>query len=222
MTSLARVSARTVWRPGRLHTRRLSFSYPASRKLDQIVRMQSFARLSPGSCAEVWQTYHNAAQEHSLGWSLSRSRYAHFVHNARRYPMFVFPLLRPEQAGYVSLLAQTQDAKYVLFTYLQEYRDRPDRAQPRLVFTVYDELVADKGLALVRAEVVHHPQIRREDAWRLLHLWQQVYADEDDAQLLRQFYERPREFDYERVVAAAAGVASTCPPPPTFRLRSGC
>ncbi|KAK4532986.1 hypothetical protein CCYA_CCYA14G3843 [Cyanidiococcus yangmingshanensis] len=182
--------------------RGLAFSYPSPRELNQVVHLDKFARQAPADCVTIWSLHHNQ-KPNMLGGALSESEFVTFAQRAAKYPWFVFPLLQsPEGDSFVSLLCQVQDARYVMFTYLQEYRQQLATAQPRIIFTVYDELLAEKRLALVRLENLHESQLKKSDLWRLWCQWRYLYTAErgEGLQLLEDFNERPRSFAFERVL----------------------
>ena len=52
------------------------------------------------------------------------------------------------------LVTQFQD-KSCFMTSLEDFQRDPSTAQPYLVFTMYDELAAEKGMVLVRADICH-------------------------------------------------------------------
>lgn len=181
------------------------FSYPTPRRLDQIVRLDKFAALSAGEAACAWREYH-AHKPGALAAVLPLAEYARFVQRAARYPMFVYPVLRPGGA-FLSLLGEAQGGRHVLFTFLQEYRDKPAAAQPRLLFTLYDELLAEKEMALLRAEIVHQEELSEADAQRVLHMWRRLYTSEDGSEgaaMVRAFHERPGAFSFDRALELAS------------------
>ncbi len=187
------------------YQRRLAFSYPSPRELKQIVHLDKFTRQSPAKCVTIWSLHHNQKPD-MLGAALSELEFVTFAQRAAKYPLFVFPLLRSAEGdSFVSLLCQIQDERYVLFTYLQEYRQQVATAQPRIVFTVYDELLAEKRLALVRLENLHEAQLTKADLWRLWCQWRYLYtaAGREGLQLLEDFHERPGQFAFEPVLDLA-------------------
>jgi len=191
--------------PGVRLQRRCAFSYPSPRELNQVVHLAKFVRETPANCVSLWSLHHSTKPT-MLGCALSATEYVAFAQRASKYPWFVFPLLRAADGNsYVSMLCQVQDSRYVLFTYLQEYREHAATAQPRVVFTVYPELVAEKQLALVRLENLHEGQLEKADLWRLWCQWRHLYAAADTAglQLLADFNERPRVFRFEKALEVA-------------------
>jgi hypothetical protein len=50
------------------------------------------------------------------------------------------------EASYFNLVSQFQDGKHCLLPQLDAYRQNPSNASPAMVTTVYEELVAEKGI----------------------------------------------------------------------------
>lgn len=50
---------------------------------------------------------------------------------------------------------QFQD-KYCLCTYLEDFKKNPSAAMPYLAFSVFDDMVEKKNVALIRGEVSNH------------------------------------------------------------------
>lgn len=63
----------------------------------------------------------------------------------------------------MTFIAQFQ-GRNCLITYLEDYKRDPSSAEPYLTFTVFDELVEMKGLALIRGEVTN--RLTRDEAYR--------------------------------------------------------
>lgn len=58
------------------------------------------------------------------------------------------------ESGFFTLLIQFQ-GKHCLCTYLEDYKTNPAAAQPYLTFTIFDDLVETKSVALIRGEVIN-------------------------------------------------------------------
>ena len=71
--------------------------------------------------------------------------------------MFVLPLSRPG-GGFETLLLQWQ-LPVMLATSLEEFKQRGAAATPYLTVMHYDELGRDKGLVLVRGDILQENQL---------------------------------------------------------------
>jgi hypothetical protein len=67
--------------------------------------------------------------------------------------------------GFFTLITQFQ-GRQCLVTYLENYKKDPAAAEPYITFTLFDELVARKGVALLRGEVTN--QLTRDEGQRFV------------------------------------------------------
>ena len=76
-------------------SRALSFSYPAPRTLNEVVKLDLLASEDPARVQEIWDEYH-AAQEDAVGETWSAEDFAQFRARASDAAMFVYPVERDD------------------------------------------------------------------------------------------------------------------------------
>ena len=168
--------------------RALSFSYPAPRTLDEVVKLDLLASEDPERVQEIWKEYHDA-REDAVGETWSVDEFAQFRAQAAGAAMFVFPVERDD--GQFVMLSQVQE-KHCLYTFLDEYKQDPLGASPWMSVTFYDELAEDKSLVLVRGDVTQ-PHLTLAEGRHLLELTKHYYLERPDD--IDCFNNRPAEFD---------------------------
>ena len=186
----------TLIKTGRLLSRScgrrpFSFSYPAPRTLDEVVKLDALVHETPERINEIWKEYH-ATKEDVVGASWSSSEYSSFQELGKRAGMFVFPVTRDD--GNFVMLSQIQE-KHCILTMLDEYKLDPVNAQPWLALTFYDDLVEEKDLVLVRGDVLI-PQLTLEEGKRLSGNVRHFYLNEPME--VDHFNNAPSEFDIEK------------------------
>ena len=175
----------------------MSFSYPAPRTLDEVVKIDLLQEETPDRVRDIWDEYH-LTKEDVVGQAWTADEYSAFTNTARDAPMFVFPIQRSD--GQFVMLSQVQE-KHCLLTFLDEYKLDPLGAAPWMSVTFYDDLAEDKGLVLVRGDV-SVPKLTRPEGLHLIQLLKTFYLEQTE--MVDCFNNRPAEFD---VMAHL----STCP-----------
>lgn len=127
------------------------FSYPAPRKLADITKIQLLEKHSSARVSEIWKEYH-ATHKTSIADVLSESAYDMLKNRTTRCPLFVLPVGREQ--GFFTLIVQFQ-GRQVLLTFLEDYKRNAAGAMPYLTITFFEELLARKHIALMRADVTN-------------------------------------------------------------------
>ena len=174
--------------------RHFSFSYPAPRTLDEVVKLDLLKDESPARINEIWQEYHDS-KEDVIGASWTTNDYESFLKTGKSASMFVFPVERSD--GNFVMLSQVQE-KHCILTMLDEYRLNPANAQPWLALTFYDDLAEDKDVVLVRGDVLI-PQLTLEEGKRLWGNVRHFYLNETDQ--VDKFNNDPNEFNIDSHLA---------------------
>lgn len=164
-----------------IRTRQLSsvggFTYPAPRKLDDVVKLDLLRRESKERVEEIWLGYH-AEKEFNVAEMWTAEQFKAFKQAAAKFgKLFFFPV--PRDGGHFNVISQVQGA-HVLFTYLEDYKRDPHGAQPYLAVTFYEELAKDQGLVLVRGDIAPLA-LDREESLKLLALTRQYYLEETES-----------------------------------------
>jgi ATP synthase F1 complex assembly factor 1 len=175
------------WMPG--------FSFPAPRSLEQVVKLALLEREPPARIREIWNEHH-APRLDSVATVWGAEELAALAERRRRCPRFVYPVLKGD-GKFFNLLAEWQD-KFCIFTYLEDYRKDPSRAEPYLSVALYEDLLARKGLVLVRGDFSGH--LTKRDAAHVLNLMRHFYFVEP--RWVETFNKEPAAFDFSSFVAA--------------------
>jgi ATP11 protein len=128
------------------------FSYPGPRKLSDIVKLPLLNAHGASRVSEIWREYHKHHAS-AVADVLTAEEYGVLMQRAQRCPLFVLPV--PRKGGYFTMITQFQ-GKHCLMTYLEDYKVNRENAVPYATFTLFDELVEKKGLALVRGEITNN------------------------------------------------------------------
>ena len=106
----------------------------------------------------------------------------------------------------------------VLFTPLQEYKQRASFATPYLVLTNYTDLASSHGIVLLRGEITPSTSgsidaggdgrymLSQQDAQLLamgiqkFYLWSEEQGKRERELLLKTFHDRPEEFKWEELL----------------------
>lgn len=176
------------------------FSFPAPRKLEQIIKYALLERESPKRIQEIWNTYHDTRLD-AVATTWSQAEYETILGRTKRFPRFLYPVLKGD-GKYFTLIAEWQD-KYCIFTFLDDYRRNPSGAEPYLSLALYDDFLTRKQLILVRGDFSGH--LTKRDATHILNLVRHYYAFEP--KWLEIFNKDPASFDWNTYLRE-------CPPPP--------
>eukprot|EP00963_Diacronema_lutheri_P007009 scaffold625_cov324-Pavlova_lutheri.AAC.43 len=137
--------------------------------------MGLLARHDARGVARIWAAQHAKEEERGrVGTHIDAKSYGKFVERAKEAPLFVLPLAKPE--GYLTVVLQVQLPR-VLFTTLEEYRTHTTSSKAHLAITHYTELAADKGIVLVRGDVLQKSDVNIFEAKALLKHTYDFYLD---------------------------------------------
>ena len=120
------------------------FTFPIPKQLNEVARLPLLQQETAVKIRQLWLDQFKDRADVVVG-TLARAEYETFRANAIACPMFIVPVMKSE-ASYFNLVSQFQDGKHCLLTQLDAYRQNPSNASPAMVTTVYEELVAEKGI----------------------------------------------------------------------------
>ncbi|KAL1524895.1 hypothetical protein AB1Y20_019774 [Prymnesium parvum] len=145
------------------------------RSLDEVAKLDMLNEEDPSRIGAIWESFHES-RDAVAGASLELGDFDRMRTRGAESPMFVFPIRRNE--GHFMLFSQFSPADQMfVLTYLEEYQRNPLTAQPWASIILFDELVATKGVPLMRAEVAQD-RLTKKEAEHLLLLYQRYYAKE--------------------------------------------
>jgi ATP synthase F1 complex assembly factor 1 len=188
----------------RMVTKRTHFSFPVPKQLNEVARVPLLRQESPVKIRQLWLEQFKSRNDVVVG-TMAKAEFEQFKANAMACPMFLSPVTKnSDGSSYFNLITQFQDGKYCLLTDLEAFRTNPLNASPMMVVTIYDELVAEKGIALIRGDIINRLEISRDDANSILKFLRIFYTNKFDT--VKQFNEKPREFDYNQFLKTARAV----------------
>jgi ATP synthase F1 complex assembly factor 1 len=127
------------------------FSYPGPRALGQIVKLELMQSEEREQIQHIWEQFH-ADKDDAVAATLSSDVFQTLQARATAAPFFVFPVYR--QDGFFNMLCQFQQTCF-LVTYLEAFKENPTGAPPCLAVSLYDELLENKEVGLVRGDVIN-------------------------------------------------------------------
>lgn len=166
------------------------FSYPAPRRLDELVKLSLLRQETPERCREIWETYHDD-KEFNVAETWSVEDYRMLMDRGKECPLFVYPVHR--EGGFFVVVTQVQ-GRHILATYLEDFRKDPAAANPYLAITFYDDLADDKGLVLVRGDVTPGA-LTPDEAIGLLGKVRRYYVEDEAFDRVRGFTSGDFDFD---------------------------
>ncbi|KAI1003087.1 hypothetical protein K3495_g5120 [Podosphaera aphanis] len=134
--------------------------------------------LAPADIELVWRRRH-LANAQSLCAVIPLPVYRSLEVMARKYPTFILPLPRQGQATeihYLQWAFPAANVVTVLFTHLAEYKLRGEFSQPHTTVTHHLELAEEKGIVLLRGEVMEGRGVSVDEAKWLLLCLQRFYG----------------------------------------------
>ncbi len=171
----------------------------AVKKLGEIVKVPLLKANPPLEIQRIWEEYHSETVS-SVGHVLPAGEWLMLKERARRCPLFIYPVARPgsdadTRKGFFTLVGQWQENNLV-FTFLDDFRTSPMTAQPWLAFSTYDDLVEEKGLALLRGEFT--TRLDKEDVDRIFDSVRHFYLG-DGYRHVESFNHSPDQFQFADV-----------------------
>ncbi len=180
----------------RMVTTRSHFTFPIPKQLNEVARVPLLKQESPVKVRQLWLEQFRDRDDVVVG-TMALREYEQFTANTKECPMFLAPVSKGD-AGFFNLVTQFQDGKHCLLTSVDAYRQNPAAAPPMMVITVYDELVKDKGIALVRGDVVNRLDLTRKDGEIVLKFLREIFLN--NFGLVQKFNKNPRQFDFEELM----------------------
>jgi hypothetical protein len=171
------------------------FSFPAPRTLDQVVKPQLLQLESPARIREIWNEYHDSRLD-CVASVWSPEEYGALRERRQRCPRMLYPVLKGE-GKFFTLVAEWQD-KYCIFTWLEDYRRDPSRAEPYLSVALFDDFLDRKQVVLVRGDFSGH--LLKRDAAHILNLMRYYYFQEP--KWVETFNKDPGSFDFTAFLAS--------------------
>ncbi|RKF61248.1 Protein ATP11, mitochondrial [Erysiphe neolycopersici] len=161
-----------------------SSSTSAIKSLSAYVDVDKIRALPVKEVEAIWRLRH-AQNAQSLCAVIQLPLYQKMEALAHNHPSFILPLIRENQGAEIHYLQWTFPAKSVatiLFTHLAEFKLRGEYSQPHTTITHHLELAEEKGIVLLRGDVIEGRGVSVDEAKWLLFCLQKFYGGlgEDD------------------------------------------
>jgi hypothetical protein len=179
-------------------TTKRSFSFIfTGRRLEDILKKELIQDKTSTEVADLWYTYHeNKPNVHGL--VLKGDQAKTILKRAAESPFFVQPIFRDD--GYFMLVSQYQNPCHFLMAYLEDFKMDPSAAQPLLNFSIFDDYIESKDLALVRAEILNRG-IEDGEGLTIVQNMIDGYTNDDEFMVVSSFNKKPETFDLDDFIA---------------------
>ncbi|KAK1938426.1 hypothetical protein X943_001100 [Babesia divergens] len=174
----------------------MSFTYPIPRTLHQIAKVPLLMQHDAQHIAKLWDQQFSHRKD-VVTAVLEEQMFNQLRQNAKRSPVFVVPLHMENQGSY-NMMLQFVDPKSVLFTSVDSFKVMGiEKSAPYFVLTFFDELLPQKGIVLLRGDIVNPKDVSKSNAKMLLGLTVKFYTDLNLYNWVECFNHRSRNFDFE-------------------------
>lgn len=165
----------------------------AIKKLDQILNLAKIKDLDSSSISEIWNSY--LSEKGSLSATISGQTWAKQVLNLTKYPTFLLTLPLDESFQFYFMEFSKNS---IHLTDLLNYQTRGSLAKPNLQIHFYTDLVSDKDLVLMKADILDST-FDIKNAQYLIYQIQYWYyiGQESTLDIIRNFHSDPKNFDYK-------------------------
>lgn len=110
---------------------------------------------------------------------IPRETYAAMYRNARKNPMFVLPLFRPEQGVEMHFLQWTfpnDTTSHLMITSLLEYKMKGEYSRPHTIIAHHTELAEEKGVVFMKGDLTDSRALDPLQATWMITLLQRFYC----------------------------------------------
>ncbi|ETO31956.1 hypothetical protein RFI_05161 [Reticulomyxa filosa] len=133
-----------------------------------------------------------------IGHVLSKDDHDTLLNRLQESKMFIWPISLKDSSRYYVLVSQYQH-KHVFFTSADSFHHSANKAVPYLVMTLYDDLIWNKQIALVRSEVVDPIHLTIENARSLCEdFFSKYLKDETFDKHINVFNHFSADFDVQK------------------------
>jgi len=182
----------------RLSSRNMSgFSFAGPRKLDEIMKTELLDDKSKAEVCDLWMTYHEN-KERVHGTTVTGEEGKNIIDRAEKMKFFISPIFRED--GFFMLLSQYQTPSHFLLAYLEDYKMDPNRAQPLMTFSVFNDLAESHNLSLVRCDIINKG-IEESEGKKVMQNMLDAYRLEEDYTKVQDFNTKPEKFDVDDFIS---------------------
>ena len=113
-------------------------------------------------------------------------------------PFFIQPIFKED--GFFVLLSQFQTPSHFLMAYLEDYKMDPNRAQPLMTFSVFNDLAESHDLSLVRCDIINQG-IEEDDGRKVLENMLNAYRIDEDFERVKGFNDGAETFEFDDYIS---------------------
>jgi len=114
-------------------------------------------------------------------------------------PFFIQPIFRDD--GFFMLLSQFQAPSHFLLAYLEDYKMDPNRAQPLMTFSIFNDLTESHDLSLARCDVINRG-IEEDEGRKVMQNMMDAYRIEENFARVEAFNKQPADFSVDDFIAS--------------------
>mmetsp|Transcript_9881 Transcript_9881/g.12838 ORF Transcript_9881/g.12838 Transcript_9881/m.12838 type:complete len:210 (+) Transcript_9881:182-811(+) len=173
-----------------------SLSFASPRNLNEILKMEMIEGKSKEDIEFLWNSYHEN-KEGSIGLSVPGIDVTNVLERASENSFFIQPIFREE--GFFNLMVQFQQ-KYFLLCLLEEYQQNPAQANSLITLSIFDDLVSDHDLGLVRGDIINKG-ITEDEGRKIVTNLFDIYAKDDSYEDVIAFNKKPDTFDFNDFIS---------------------
>lgn len=200
MSGAGKRAAGTVWQLFAQQRREMSvgLTLPSSKSLWDVMKREHLEKHNARQIKDIWLEFHADPGKGRTADVVPAAQYVAMAATASQNPQFVLPVFRGPNA-LENFFVQCQ-LPLVLFTSVEEYKRHGSSAMPHLVLTHYTELAEDKGVVLLRGDIVNSGSFNQFEAQCIVRLFYDFYTQSQKRHFLHAFNHRQSEFDLKRML----------------------
>ena len=168
------------------------FASLSPRSLDEILKRDLISNEPADRMEQIWLQYHETSRS-AIGYTIGSAEHDIISQRMKDCPLFIWPVFKENDEDHFVLLSQMQD-KFVLCTFLEEYKRSPDTASPWITVAVYDDFCKEKNMALVRGDFT--PNLTKAEGDTTSRMILHGYHDDEAFKHIHNFNKQPDQFDY--------------------------
>jgi len=173
------------------------FSFAGPRKLEEIMKTELIEGKNKAEISDIWLSYHED-KERVHGTIVSGKQGKLILERAGKMKFFIQPIFR--ESGFFMLLSQFQTPSHFLMAYLEDYKMDPNRAQPLVTFSIFNDLADSHDLSLVRCDIINQG-IEEDEGRKVMQTMLSAYEIEENYSRVKDFNQEPEKFDLDDYIS---------------------
>lgn len=148
------------------------------KSLDSYIDVEKLRLHDAKEIALLWRARF-ADSETSICAVIPKETYASIYKSAREYPMFVLPLLRPDQGvemHFLQWMFPNATTSHLMITSLLEYKMKGEYSRPHTIIEHHTELADEKGLVFMKGDLTDSRALEPLQATWMITLLQRFYC----------------------------------------------